>query len=59
LKSKVAEKGGKDNLIINYSNINVSYSNGVYNVTYCFVANSPVNRIFNTGYSLDPSVILN
>jgi hypothetical protein len=47
----------KDNLILaGPHKVTAVYTNGAWNVTYCFLVNGPVNQIFFTGYILDPTV---
>jgi hypothetical protein len=46
-----------DNLILaGPHKVTVTYSNGVYNIRYCVIPNSPVNIILFTGFLLDSSV---
>lgn len=44
---------GADNLIISWKNVKVSASNGDYRVTYDFVPNVPLNKMFFVGNMLD------
>lgn len=44
---------GNDNLIITWSNVKVSAKNGDYRVTYDFVPNVPLNKMFFVGNMLD------
>lgn len=44
---------GNDNLIISWGNVKVSAQNGDYRVTYDFVPNVPLNKMFFVGNMLD------
>ena len=44
---------GNDNLIVSWSNVKVSAKNGDYRVTYDFVPNVPLNKLFFVGNMLD------
>lgn len=55
LRDRTASKLN-DNLIIRFENVQVSLSGDVWNVTYCFVPNSEINRTFFTGYVIDPNI---
>lgn len=44
---------GNDNLIISWNNVKVSAKNGDYRVTYDFVPNVPLNKMFFVGNMLD------
>ena len=44
---------GNDNLILDWKNVKVSAKNSDYFVTYDFVPNLPVNKVFFTGNALD------
>lgn len=44
---------GNDNLIISWNNVKVSAQNGDYRVTYDFVPNVPLNKMFFVGNMLD------
>ena len=44
-----------DNLILNYQSVTVEVVQDAYYVTYGFVPNFPVNKLFFTGYMLDPT----
>lgn len=46
---KIAEPG-KDNLIINAFNYKVTLDQDAWKVTYEFVPNTPINKIFGTGF---------
>jgi len=46
----------QDNLIIKFSNVAVTQIQDTYNVTYNFVPNSPLNKIFVTGFMLDANL---
>ena len=46
-------KTNSDNLILNFVNVNVTYNNGDYNISYGFTPNGPVNRLFFTGIMLN------
>ena len=43
-----------DNLILNYQSVVVEVVQDSYYITYGFVPNFPVNKLFFTGYMLDP-----
>lgn len=43
-----------DNLILNYQSVVVDVVQDSYYITYGFVPNFPVNKLFFTGYMLDP-----
>lgn len=58
LLARTAQKTA-DNMIISFKNVVVTFANGNYNTKYCFVVNGPVNKLFFTGYMLDPTVIAN
>jgi hypothetical protein len=45
-----------DNYIIRFSNVSVVQVQDYYNCTYNFVANSPLNKIFITGFMLDANL---
>lgn len=47
-----------DNLIISFQKVEAKLEQDVWKVTYCFIPNGPINRIFVTGFMLDPSVAL-
>lgn len=55
LQSKTATKLN-DNLIIRFESVKVTFSGNDYNVTYCFVPNAAINRMFFTGYAIDPNL---
>lgn len=44
---------GNDNLIVSWQNVKVSAKNGDYRVTYDFVPNVPLNKLFFIGNMLD------
>ena len=44
---------GNDNLIVSWGNVKVSAKNGDYRVTYDFVPNVPLNKLFFVGNMLD------
>lgn len=44
---------GNDNLILDWKNVKVSAKNSDYFVTYDFVPNLPINKVFFTGNALD------
>lgn len=44
---------GNDNLIVSWQNVKVSAKNGDYRVTYDFVPNVPLNKLFFVGNMLD------
>ena len=45
-----------DNLIISFKNVSVKLVQDFWDVRYCFVPNSPINRVFFTGFILDPKI---
>lgn len=45
-----------DNLIIRYENVKVELQGTDWHISYCFVPNSPINRLFFTGYVIDPNI---
>jgi len=45
----------KDDLILSYRNITVTVDQDAYKVTYEFVPNFPVNKLFFTGFMIDPN----
>lgn len=45
-----------DNLIISFSQVTVKLVQDYWDVKYCFVPNSPINRTFFTGFILDPKI---
>jgi hypothetical protein len=47
-----------DNLLISWNKVTVTLadSNDAWNVRYCIIINSPINRIFFTGVILDPNI---
>lgn len=49
-------KTNSDNLILNFANVSVTYSNGDYSISYGFTPNGPVNRLFITGIMLNINV---
>lgn len=54
--SSITATRENDNLIITFQNVSVTLTGTVYNVSYCVVANGPVNRIFTTGTIIDPTI---
>lgn len=51
----------KDNLIlapVDGFKVSVVFTNGDYYTNYCFVPNGPVNRVFSTGFIVDPQLSL-
>jgi hypothetical protein len=48
----------QDNLIIRFENVKVELVNDYWNIEYCFVPNGPINKLFFTGYILDPNIKL-
>ena len=46
----------QDNLIISFKNVTVQQVQDYYKVSYKFVANSPINKIFSTGFILDSNL---
>lgn len=46
----------QDNLIIRFDNVTVKQKQDYYEVTYNFVPNSPLNKIFITGFMLDANL---
>jgi hypothetical protein len=55
LSSKVATKV-QDNLIIRFSNVTVVQKQDCYECNYNFVPNSPLNKIFCTGFILNANL---
>lgn len=49
-------KTNTDNLILNFVNVSVAYSDGDYTISYGFTPNGPVNRLFFTGIMLSINV---
>lgn len=47
-----------DNLLITFQKVKVVLNQDRWEVTYCFVPNSPINRTFFTGFILDPKIEL-
>jgi hypothetical protein len=45
-----------DNLIITFNTVKVVLVQDYWKVSYCFVPNSPINRLFFTGFILDPNI---
>ena len=45
-----------DNLIITFNSVKVVLEQDYWKVSYCFVPNSPINRVFFTGFILDPKI---
>lgn len=45
-----------DNLIISSQNVSVVLKGTDYETRYCFIVNSPINRLFSTGVILDPNI---
>lgn len=45
-----------DNLIISFKTVTVKLIQDSWDVSYCFVPNSAVNRVFFTGFILDPKI---
>lgn len=48
----------QDNLIIRFENVKVELVNDYWNIEYCFVPNGPINKLFFTGYIIDPNIKL-
>lgn len=46
----------KDNLIISFKNVTVTLQQDCWKVSYFFTPNTPINRVFFTGYTLDPNI---
>lgn len=46
----------QDNLIVRFEKVTVKQVQDYYEVTYCFVPNSPLNKIFVTGFILDANL---
>jgi hypothetical protein len=46
----------EDNLIISFKQVKVELIQDYWSVSYCFVPNSPINRVFFTGFILDPKI---
>jgi hypothetical protein len=55
LSSKVANDL-QDNLILSFQDITVTINQDAYEVTYGFVPNFPVNKLFFTGFMLDKNL---
>jgi hypothetical protein len=55
LTLKTASKNN-DNLIISFEKVSVKLIQDYYDVKYSFVANSPINKIFSTGFLLDANL---
>lgn len=47
---------GQDNLIMSFKDVKVTLVGDAWSVTYGFVPNSPVNKLFYTGTMLDPNI---
>ena len=45
-----------DNLIIRFENVSVVQKQDYYEISYSFVANSPVNKLFVTGFMIESSL---
>jgi len=45
----------KDDLILSFRNIVVTVNQDAYEVTYQFIPNFPVNKLFFTGFMIDPN----
>lgn len=61
LVDRTARPQIEDNLIlapVDGFKVSVMVTNGDYYVRYCFVPNGPVNRVFATGFILDPQLSL-
>lgn len=58
LQSKVATRQ-VDNLIISFRSVVVTLVGDAWDTQYCFVVNGPINKMFTTGFMLDPNVELN
>lgn len=52
----ITATASKDNLIISFQNINVTVQGDAYFITYEFVPNFPVNKLFFTGVMIDKNV---
>lgn len=46
----------ENNLIIKFENVDVTYVDGDYNVSYGYYPNGPINRVFITGFMLDTNL---
>lgn len=55
LTQKTASKT-QDNLIIRFEKVSVRQVQDYYEVSYCFIPNSPLNKIFVTGFILDANL---
>jgi hypothetical protein len=56
LNSQLAIAGVQDGLIVDFGNVKAVRVGSVWNVTYDFQANTPINKIFHTGTIVDPSL---
>jgi len=45
-----------DNLILRFEKVDVRQTQDYYEVSYCFVANGPLNKMFVTGFILDSNL---
>lgn len=55
LRDRTASKL-EDDLIIRFENVQATLTQDIWNVTYCFVPNSEINRTYFTGYVIDPNI---
>jgi len=55
LFSKTASSN-QDNLIISFTNVTVQLVQDYYNIQYSFVPNSPINKLFITGFMLEANL---
>jgi len=46
----------QDNLIIRFEKVSVKQTQDYYEISYCFVPNSPLNKLFITGFILDANL---
>lgn len=56
LAKNMAIPGIQDGLILNYSNITATRNGSVWEVSYEFQANTPINKVFLTGTIIDPTL---
>lgn len=45
-----------DNLIVRFEKVSVVQKQDYYEISYCFVANSAVNKLFITGFMIEPNL---
>jgi len=56
LNGVLAVAGVTDGMIVDFGNIKAVRVGSVWNVTYDFQANTPINKVFHTGTIIDPSL---